>query len=98
MAGESLAADAAAAMTSRAARHQRAAPHNREGTKMFEVGEFYHVEMWEPDGNGGKINVYPGCKVLEVNLPLVKFRDRAGTEVIVNTVSQVFVKARKGET
>jgi hypothetical protein len=62
---------------------------------MFVVGERYKFSMWEPGEDGGKITHYPGCEVLEVNLPLVMVKDRAGDEIIVNAASQAFVSATK---
>ena len=64
---------------------------------MFEVGKFYTVKMWEAGDHGGKITEYGAAKVIEVALPLVKFKTSAiagGEEVILNTASLAFVSAQ----
>jgi hypothetical protein len=63
---------------------------------MFEVGQFYRVKMWEDSDGGGVITEYGAAQVVEVSLPLVKFKSLAlmgGGETIVNTASLAFVSA-----
>lgn len=63
---------------------------------MFEVGKFYTIKMWEDSEDGGIINEYAAAKVIEVALPLVKFKGSAftgGVETIINTASIAFVSA-----
>ena len=67
---------------------------------MFEVGKFYRVKMWEDSHDGGVITEYGAAEVVEVSLPLVKFKDIAlmgGGETIVNTASLAFVSATIAE-
>jgi hypothetical protein len=44
---------------------------------MFEVGKSYRVKMWEDGDDGGIITEYAAGEVVEVSLPLVKFKDSA---------------------
>jgi hypothetical protein len=63
---------------------------------MFEVGKCYRVKMWKDGG----ITEYVAERVIEVSLPLVKFKGSAligGGEIIVNTVSLAFVSAQEVE-
>jgi hypothetical protein len=65
---------------------------------MFEVGQFYWVRMWEDsdEDKGGIITEYGAAQVIEVSLPLVKFKNidlAGGGETIVNTASLAFVSA-----
>ena len=64
---------------------------------MFEIGKYYKVKMWEDSDDGGIITEYGAAKVIEVSLPLVKFKDSAvsgGGETILNTASLAFVSAQ----
>ena len=62
---------------------------------MFEVGKYYKVKMWEDSDDGGIISEYGAAKVVEVALPLVKFKDTSvGGETILNTASLAFVSAQ----
>jgi hypothetical protein len=61
---------------------------------MFEVGKSYTIRMWEDDEEGGGgIADYDNCEVVEVSLPLIKFRQATNEDVIVNTASLAFVQA-----
>ena len=65
---------------------------------MFEVGKFYEVVMWEDSDDGGLLTTYGAAKVLEVSLPLVKFEKSPvarGSDVVINTASLAFVRARE---
>jgi hypothetical protein len=64
--------------------------------KMFEVGKYYTIKMWEAGEDGGVINEYADAKFIEVALPLVKLKGSAFTgsvETIINTASIAFVSA-----
>ena len=60
---------------------------------MFEVGKSYTIRMWEDGEEGGTIADYDNCEVVEVLLPLVKFKQPSNEDVIVNTASLAFVQA-----
>ena len=60
---------------------------------MFEVGKIYTVRMWEEGEEGGILADYDNCEVVEVSLPLVKFKQSSNEDVIVNTSSLAFVQA-----
>jgi hypothetical protein len=60
---------------------------------MFEVGKTYTVRMWEEGEEGGILADYDNCEVVEVSLPLVKFKQSSNEDVIVNTSSLAFVQA-----
>jgi hypothetical protein len=65
---------------------------------VFEVGKYYRVKMWEPGHKGGTITESLAAQVVEVALPLVKFKASAiggGGETIVNMASQAFVSAQE---
>jgi hypothetical protein len=60
---------------------------------MFEVGKSYTIRMWEEGEEGGMLADYDSCEVVEISLPLVKFRQSSNEDVIVNTTSLAFVQA-----
>jgi hypothetical protein len=60
---------------------------------MFEVGKSYTIRMWEDGEEGGILADYDNCQVIEVMLPLVKFKQPSNEDVIVNTASLAFVQA-----
>ena len=63
---------------------------------MFKVGSTYTIVTWEGGEDGGGESSLHGCKVLEVNFPLVKYsQDYAnkGKAIILNTASLAFVRA-----
>ncbi|HMA71622.1 MAG TPA: hypothetical protein VKP67_09065 [Xanthobacteraceae bacterium] len=60
---------------------------------MFEVGKSYTIRMWEEGEEGGILADYDNCEVVEVLLPLVKFKQPSNEDVIVNTASLAFVQA-----
>ena len=60
---------------------------------MFEVGKSYTIRMWEEGEEGGVLADYDNCEVVEVLLPLVKFKQPSDEDVIVNTSSLAFVQA-----
>jgi hypothetical protein len=60
---------------------------------MFEVGKSYTIRMWEEGEEGSIISDYDNCEVVEVSLPLVKFKQSSNEDVIVNTASLAFVQA-----
>jgi hypothetical protein len=60
---------------------------------MFEVGKSYTIRMWEEGEEGGVLTDYDNCEVVEVLLPLVKFKQPSDEDVIVNTASLAFVQA-----
>jgi len=60
---------------------------------MFEVGKSYTLRMWEDGEEGGTIADYDNCEVVEVLLPLVKFKQSSNEHVIINTASLAFVQA-----
>jgi hypothetical protein len=62
---------------------------------MFEAGKTYHIRMWEPGENGGKVTEYNHV-VLEVELPLIKVSTGAVLgDVVVNTSSVAFISAHE---
>jgi hypothetical protein len=68
------------------------------GKTMFEIGTWYEVKMWEDGADGGLITTYGAAEVIEVSLPLVKFKSGAlwgGNEIILNTASLAFVSAEE---
>jgi hypothetical protein len=60
---------------------------------MFEVGKSYTIRMWEDGEDGGTLADYDNCEVIEISLPLVKFRQPSDEYVIINTASLAFVQA-----
>jgi hypothetical protein len=60
---------------------------------MFEIGKSYTIRMWEDGEEGGMLADYDNCEVVEISLPLVKFRQSSNEDVIVNTASLAFVQA-----
>jgi hypothetical protein len=60
---------------------------------MFEVGRSYTIRMWEEGEEGSVLADYDNCEVVEVLLPLVKFKQPSDEDVIVNTSSLAFVQA-----
>lgn len=60
---------------------------------MFEVGKTYTIRMWEDGEDGGGLADFENCEVVEVSLPLIKFRQSTNDDVIVNTASMAFVQA-----
>jgi len=60
---------------------------------MFEIGKSYTIRLWEDGEEGGTIADYDNCEVVEISLPLVKFRQASNEDVIVNTASLAFVQA-----
>jgi hypothetical protein len=60
---------------------------------LFEVGKSYTIRMWEDSEEGSGLADYDGCEVIEVSLPLIKFRQATNEDVIVNTASLAFVQA-----
>ena len=67
--------------------------HNGETKAMFEVGKSYTIRMWEDGEDGTELADYDNCEVVEVSLPLIKFRQASNEDVIVNTASLAFVQA-----
>lgn len=60
---------------------------------MFEVGKTYTIRMWEEGEEGGMLIDYDNCEVVEVSLPLIKFKQPPNEDVIVNTASLAFIQA-----
>jgi hypothetical protein len=60
---------------------------------MFEVGKSYSIKMWSDDDNRGIITDHHGCKVLEVQMPVIKIRQTLMGGEIINTASIAFVSA-----
>jgi hypothetical protein len=60
---------------------------------MFEVGKSYTIRMWEDGEEGTELADYDGCVVVEVAMPLIKFKQATNEDVIVNTASLAFVQA-----
>ena len=60
---------------------------------MFEVGKIYTIRMWEDGEDGGTLADYDNCEVVEVLMPLIKFKQPLNEDVIVNTASLAFVQA-----
>jgi hypothetical protein len=63
---------------------------------MFEVGKSYSIKMWADDDNRGIITEHHGCKILDVQMPVIKIRQTLmGGEIIeiINTASIAFVSA-----
>jgi hypothetical protein len=58
--------------------------------QMFEIGKVYVFTMGEADAEGSRTIDWLNCKILDVNLPLVKV-DRDGDELTINTASPEFV-------
>lgn len=65
---------------------------------MFEVGKTYTIRMWEDGEDGHELADYESCEVLEVSMPLIKFRQATNEAVIVNTASLSFVQATDEDT
>jgi len=66
---------------------------NKKEEAMFEVGKSYTIRMWEDGEEGGTLADYDNCEVVEVLLPLVKFKQSSNEDVIINTASLAFVQA-----
>jgi hypothetical protein len=60
---------------------------------MFEVGKNYTIRMWEDGEDGGTLIDYDNCEVIEISMPLVKFKQPSNEDMIVNTASLAFVQA-----
>ena len=41
---------------------------------MFEFGKNYTIRMWEDGEDGGTLIDYDNCEVIEISMPLVKFK------------------------
>lgn len=59
---------------------------------MFIVNEHYVIKMIEFEGAQPTVKEYHNCKVVELQLPLVRFM-QGSHEFIVNPASYVFVSA-----
>ena len=67
---------------------------------MFKVGATYTIVMWEADDEGGGESSLHGCKVTEVNFPLIKYTQdytNKGKPVILNTASLAFVRPEQAD-
>ncbi len=66
---------------------------------MFEIGKYYKLVTWQQSGDDGRTEVSSPLLVVEVSLPLVKFRsvpsDGESRDSIVNTTSLAFVRAEQ---
>jgi hypothetical protein len=60
---------------------------------MFEIGKSYTVTTWEGSEDGGICTEHPNCETIEVEMPIVKFR-QAGEEWIINVSSPAFFGAK----
>jgi hypothetical protein len=60
---------------------------------MFEVGKSYTIRMWEDSEDGGTLADCDNCEVIEILMPLIKFKQPSNEDVIVNTASLAFVQA-----
>ena len=64
---------------------------------MFTVGRIYEFTIWTGGAAGvGGHHSHVG-KVVEIDMPLVKFADTSGAEAIVNVTSLAFVGAKLAE-
>jgi len=63
---------------------------------MFTVGKTYEFTLWTGGAVGGGNHAHLG-RVIEIDMPLVKFADDTGAEAIVNTHSIAFVGAKLAE-
>src|SRR5260370_8903073 len=61
---------------------------------MFEVGKSYTIRMWEDGEDGGVLTDYDNCEVVEISMPLIKFKQPPNEDVIVIFTS-VSVSAQK---
>jgi hypothetical protein len=66
---------------------------NPKEESMFEVGKSYTIRMWEDGEDGGVLTDYDNCEVVEISMPLIKFKQPPNEDVIVNTASLAFVQA-----
>ena len=57
------------------------------------IREDVDPEIREDGEEGGTIADYDNCEVVEVLLPLVKFKQPSNEDVIINTASLAFVQA-----
>lgn len=66
-----------------------------KGRVMFVVGKEYDFELLDGLDNDGRATIatYPRRRVVDVDGPLVKTSSN-GEEVIINTSSSIFVRAR----
>jgi hypothetical protein len=60
---------------------------------MFEVRKSYTIRMWEDGEDGGILTDYDNCEVIEISMPLVKFKQPSNEDMIVNAASLAFVQA-----
>jgi hypothetical protein len=60
---------------------------------MFELNQTYEFTLWVSGSNGATHHSWSGT-VIEVSGPLLKYRDEAGAEAVVNTFSIAFVGAK----
>jgi hypothetical protein len=61
---------------------------------MFEIGKSYTIiTTWEVGENGGMSTEHPNCEAIEIELPIVKFRQH-GKEWTINVSSPVFAGAK----
>jgi hypothetical protein len=68
-------------------------PSYNKAEVMFEVGKNYTIRMWEDGEDGGTLIDYDNCEVIEISMPLVKFKQPSNEDMIVNTASLAFVQA-----
>jgi hypothetical protein len=66
------------------------------GKNMFKVGNSYDIEMLDGEDQDGNpcVNTYPNRKVTEINFPLIKINSSGKEEIIINTHSSIFVRAK----
>ena len=64
---------------------------------MFEVGKYYYLSILRLGDEGGRVVECGSCKILAVDLPLIKIWTVAEGETILNTSSHVFVSARPSD-
>ena len=53
---------------------------------MFEVGKNYTIRMWEDGEDGGTLIDYDNCEVIEISMPLVKFKQPTNEDMIVRLI------------
>jgi hypothetical protein len=59
---------------------------------MFKVGETYTITLDDFDDDDGT-TIYHGCKIIEVEPPLIKYQQDTKEPVILNTSSRAFIRA-----
>src|SRR5882672_792525 len=72
--GQELGHDLAGGAAGQFRRGFKGTVRNPKEESMFEVGKSYTIRMWEDGEDGGVLTDYDNCEVVEISMPLIKFK------------------------